>query len=72
MKDCIKQLFNIAKDDIYINNDTIVDLPQARAQHLLTAIVSNASISTDSLYFCMEDLIMLCIDKLNSPLWTIR
>jgi len=52
--------------------DTVVDLPQARAQHLLTAIVSNASISTYNLYSFMEDMIILCIDKLNSPLWTIR
>jgi len=57
---------------VCIGIDTIVDLPQARAQHLLTAIVSNASISTGSLYYFMEDMIMLCIDKLNSPLWTIR
>ncbi|XP_026805528.1 uncharacterized protein LOC113548708 isoform X2 [Rhopalosiphum maidis] len=72
VKDCVKQLYNIAKESVCIGIDTIVDLPQARAQHLLTAIVSNASISTGSLYYFMEDMIMLCIDKLNSPLWTIR
>lgn len=55
-----------------IGIETIVDLPQARAQHLLTAIFSNSSISTSILYYFMEDMIMLCIDKLNSPLWTIR
>ncbi|VVC34381.1 Armadillo-type fold,Domain of unknown function DUF2428, death-receptor-like,Armadillo-like helical [Cinara cedri] len=72
VENCIKQLFNIAKENICIGTDTVIDLPQARALHLLTAIVSNASISTDSIYPFMEDLIMLCIDKLNSPLWTIR
>ncbi|XP_060866552.1 uncharacterized protein LOC132942288 [Metopolophium dirhodum] len=72
VKDCIKQLYNIAKENVYVGIETIVDLPQARAQHLLTAIFSNASISTSILYYFMEDMIMLCIDKLNSPLWTIR
>jgi len=57
---------------VCIGIDAVVDLPQARAQHLLTAIFSNASISTSILYCFMEDMIMLCIDKLNSPLWTIR
>lgn len=70
--DCITQLFNIAKENVYTDIDTMVDLPQARAQHLLTVIVSNASISIECLYPFMEDLIMLCIDNLNSPLWTIR
>ncbi|XP_022169134.1 tRNA (cytidine(32)-2'-O)-methyltransferase non-catalytic subunit TRM732 [Myzus persicae] len=72
VKDCIKQLYNIAKENMCIGIDTIVDLPQARAQHLLTAIFSNSSISTSILYYFMEDMIMLCIDNLNSPLWTIR
>jgi hypothetical protein len=72
VKDCITQLFNIAKGNLCTDIDSIVDLPQARAQHLLTVIVSNASISTECLYPFMEDLIMLCIDNLNSPLWTIR
>lgn len=72
VEECIKQLFKIAKESVCISNETIVDLPQARAQHLLSAIVSNASISMDSLYNFMEDLIMLCIDQLSSPFWTIR
>ncbi|XP_050424427.1 uncharacterized protein LOC126835709, partial [Adelges cooleyi] len=71
---CINQLFNIAKKnvalDIYM--DTIVDLPQAKALHLLTAIVSNSTITLECLYPFMEELVFLCIEQLGSPLWTVR
>ncbi|XP_050538318.1 uncharacterized protein LOC126903844 isoform X2 [Daktulosphaira vitifoliae] len=74
IKYCVNQLFNIAKEnilsDLYVHS--VVDLPQAKALHLLTAIVSNSSITLEYLSPFIEELVFLCIDKLGSPFWTIR
>lgn len=74
MKYCVNKLFIIAKEtvlsDLYAHS--VVDLPQARALHLLSAIVSNASITLEYLSPFIEELVFLCVDKLRSSFWIIR